>query len=63
LREEWLRDIHAIGITAGASAPDGLVQDLIAELGRRGPTELTVLSGIEENVRFRMPSELADSAA
>ena len=63
LRDEWLRGIRAIGITAGASAPDGLVQDLIAELGRRGPTELTALSGIEENVRFRMPSELADSAA
>ncbi|MSP89584.1 MAG: 4-hydroxy-3-methylbut-2-enyl diphosphate reductase [Alphaproteobacteria bacterium] len=63
LRDEWLHGIRAIGITAGASAPDGLVQDLIAELSRRGPTELTALSGIEENVRFRMPSELADSAA
>jgi 4-hydroxy-3-methylbut-2-enyl diphosphate reductase len=63
LQNAWLKGVRAIGITAGASAPDGLVQDLIAELGRRGSTELTVLSGIEENVRFRMPTELTDSAA
>ncbi|MBM3598808.1 MAG: 4-hydroxy-3-methylbut-2-enyl diphosphate reductase [Alphaproteobacteria bacterium] len=63
LQTKWLENTRAIGITAGASAPDGLVQDLIAALGERGPIDVSVLSGIEENVRFRMPAELADSAA
>jgi 4-hydroxy-3-methylbut-2-enyl diphosphate reductase len=50
---------EVVGITAGASAPEVLVQDVIAALRRVGPVEISVLSGIEENVTFRLPSELA----
>ncbi|MDB5405722.1 MAG: 4-hydroxy-3-methylbut-2-enyl diphosphate reductase [Rhodospirillales bacterium] len=60
---KWLEGVEAVGITAGASAPDELVQDLIGRLREIvGEVELTVLPGVTENVRFRMPAELADAA-
>jgi 4-hydroxy-3-methylbut-2-enyl diphosphate reductase len=43
LDETWLNGASAVGITAGASAPDELVQDLIETLRKRGPVELSVL--------------------
>ena len=55
---EWLKQSKAIGITAGASAPDVLVRDVIArlvELGANAPQEL---SGVVENVTFSLPKEL-----
>ena len=55
---EWLAQSKAIGITAGASAPDILVRDVIArlvELGAKAPQEL---SGVIENVTFSLPKEL-----
>jgi 4-hydroxy-3-methylbut-2-enyl diphosphate reductase len=58
----WLKGAESVGITAGASAPDELVQDLIARLRELGEVELVKLPGVTENVRFRMPSELADAA-
>jgi 4-hydroxy-3-methylbut-2-enyl diphosphate reductase len=60
---KWLEGVESVGITAGASAPDELVQDLIGRLREIvGEVELTVLPGVTENVRFRMPAELADAA-
>src|ERR1700751_1929640 len=58
----WLRGATAVGITAGASAPDTLVEEVIARLRELGQGELSVLAGVTENVRFRMPSQLADVA-
>ena len=58
----WLEKCQAVGITAGASAPDELVQELIETLRRHGPVELSVLPGADENVRFRMPPELSEPA-
>ena len=63
LRPEWLQGVAAVGITAGASAPEALVQEVIARLAEWRDIEVSVLDGIEENVRFRLPSELADVAA
>jgi 4-hydroxy-3-methylbut-2-enyl diphosphate reductase len=54
----WVRDAAMVGITAGASAPEKLVDDVIAALRRLGPMEVSVLPGIEENVEFRLPAEL-----
>jgi 4-hydroxy-3-methylbut-2-enyl diphosphate reductase len=62
LDPSWITGADAVGITAGASAPAELVQDLIDRLRELGEVELTVLPGVTENVRFRMPAELADSA-
>jgi 4-hydroxy-3-methylbut-2-enyl diphosphate reductase len=54
----WLRDAAVVGITAGASAPEELVDDVIAALRRLGPIEVSTLPGIEEKVEFRLPAEL-----
>lgn len=54
----WFREADVVGITAGASAPEKLVQDVVAALRSTGPIELTVLPGITENVEFRLPVEL-----
>jgi 4-hydroxy-3-methylbut-2-enyl diphosphate reductase len=58
----WLDGIGTVGITAGASAPELLVQDLIRKLGQHFTVHLATLAGIEENVHFRLPPELADRA-
>jgi 4-hydroxy-3-methylbut-2-en-1-yl diphosphate reductase len=57
----WLAGAASVGITAGASAPAELVQQLIDRLKELGNVELETLPGITENVRFRMPPELADT--
>ena len=57
----WLVGIKSVGITAGASAPAELVQQLIDRLKQLADVELSTLPGITENVRFRMPPELADA--
>jgi len=58
----WLDGVSAVGITAGASAPEDLVQDVIAALKRRGRVRVSTLPGIEEGLRFRLPVELEPPA-
>lgn len=59
LLPEWVADAQVVGITAGASAPEVLVQNVIDALGRLGPVEVTTMAGREENIEFRLPAELA----
>ena len=59
----WLEGAETVGITAGASAPEALVQELITRLGELGDVEFVDFDGIEENVTFKLPSELQDAAA
>jgi 4-hydroxy-3-methylbut-2-enyl diphosphate reductase len=61
LRPEWFTGIASVGLTAGASAPEMLVQGVID--GLRGIDEVMVstLDGVAEDVRFRFPAELADA--
>ncbi len=54
----WFVGKSTIGITAGASAPEVLVDDVIDALGALGPVEVETLSGVEESVEFRLPHEL-----
>jgi len=58
VKTEWLEGIRSIGLTAGASAPDVLVDDVITTLRRFGPIEISTLSGVEENVQFKLPPGL-----
>jgi 4-hydroxy-3-methylbut-2-enyl diphosphate reductase len=58
LNPDWLKDAKAVGITAGASAPEVLVDDVIEALRRIGPVAVSVLPGREENIEFRLPAEL-----
>lgn len=58
LNPEWLRGARTVGITAGASAPEVLVDDVIETLRRIGPVSVSVLPGVEETIEFRLPAEL-----
>jgi 4-hydroxy-3-methylbut-2-en-1-yl diphosphate reductase len=58
LKSDWIQDVHTVGITAGASAPEVVVEHVIEALRRFGPVELSTLPGREENVQFRLPAEL-----
>jgi 4-hydroxy-3-methylbut-2-en-1-yl diphosphate reductase len=58
----WLDGVSTVGLTAGASAPEDLVQEVIATLKRRGRVRVSTLPGIEEALRFRLPVELEPSA-
>jgi 4-hydroxy-3-methylbut-2-enyl diphosphate reductase len=61
LRPEWLDGISTVGLTAGASAPETLVQGVITGLRRFGEVEVSLMAGVAEDVRFRFPAELADA--
>ena len=54
----WVRDADVVGLTAGASAPETLVDGVIDALGALGPIDVATLPGIEEKVEFRLPAEL-----
>jgi 4-hydroxy-3-methylbut-2-enyl diphosphate reductase len=56
----WIESARAVGITAGASAPAELVEEVITRLRELAEVELSVLPGVTENVRFRMPTQLVD---
>ncbi|HEX3410677.1 MAG TPA: 4-hydroxy-3-methylbut-2-enyl diphosphate reductase [Stellaceae bacterium] len=62
LDPSWIESAQAVGITAGASAPAELVEEVITRLRELAQVELSVLPGVTENVRFRMPTQLADVA-
>lgn len=59
VKADWLKDARTIGITAGASAPEVLVDDVIEALRRIGPVTVSLLPGREENIEFRLPAELS----
>src|SRR5215475_9421544 len=63
LDPRWLEGVRSVGITAGASAPEALVDELIARLRQMDEIEIERLSGVTENVRFRMPNRLAEPVA
>ncbi len=58
LKPAWLEGAQTAGITAGASAPEDLVQGLVDRLCDMFEVALTDLDGIEENVTFKLPQEL-----
>ena len=63
VREEWLEDVDTVGITSGASAPEELVQRLVAFFRHRGAEEVSELVVSKEDVRFMMPREIRKASA
>jgi 4-hydroxy-3-methylbut-2-enyl diphosphate reductase len=59
----WVRGVSTVGLTAGASAPEALVEDVIGVLRGLGPLAISVLPGVEEMVEFRLPAELLGATA
>ncbi|MBC8951539.1 4-hydroxy-3-methylbut-2-enyl diphosphate reductase [Xenorhabdus sp. PB62.4] len=58
IKEEWINGANAVGVTAGASAPDILVQQVIERLKTFGAETVNELHGREENIVFEVPKEL-----
>ncbi|KAB7655413.1 4-hydroxy-3-methylbut-2-enyl diphosphate reductase [Plesiomonas shigelloides] len=56
--EAWLQSVDTVGVTAGASAPEVLVQAVIARLQDLGAVTVTETEGREENITFEVPREL-----
>ena len=63
LRPEWLQGRNRVGLSAGASAPEALVLEVIARLQALGAKRVTQLKGKEEGVTFPLPKGLANGAA
>lgn len=58
LRDEWLEGVRTVSVTAGASAPEHLVQDLIEALREKGFTSIEEVDIVDEDVRFSLPPEV-----
>ncbi len=58
ISSDWLNEKKSIGVTAGASAPEVLVKDVVEVLEKMGAKSPTEIAGQEENIRFSMPKEL-----
>lgn len=58
IKTEWLTDKNIIGLTAGASAPDILVRQVVDRLKELGADSVVELQGREENIVFEVPKEL-----
>ncbi|AKJ41340.1 4-hydroxy-3-methylbut-2-enyl diphosphate reductase [Pragia fontium] len=58
IQEEWVKGLNSVGVTAGASAPDVLVQAVIARLISLGGLPAVEMHGREESIVFEVPKEL-----
>jgi len=61
IRPDWLAGVETVGITAGASAPELLVREVVDYLKTQGADELEELTVVEENVEFQLPQELVQA--
>lgn len=58
LDPEWVRDSTRVGLTAGASAPEVLVQEVIARLKQLGALTVQTMDGVDETIQFPLPKGL-----
>lgn len=63
LKPEWLSGKHKIGVSAGASAPEVLVQEVIEKLRQLGANNVQELQGVVEHVVFQLPKNLTSAPA
>lgn len=59
---EWLINCSKLGITAGASAPEILLEQVIDRLSELAKISVSTMDGVDESVKFKLPSELEDAA-
>ena len=60
INQAWLNGASVVGVTAGASAPEVLVQEVVDYLTEQGASEIVEVSGAEENVHFPVPETLRE---
>jgi 4-hydroxy-3-methylbut-2-enyl diphosphate reductase len=63
VREEWLDSARVVGITSGASAPEGLVQRLVDFFRARGTEDVSEFEVLREDVRFMLPKSIRQQMA
>jgi 4-hydroxy-3-methylbut-2-enyl diphosphate reductase len=63
IRAEWLKGVKTVALTAGASAPEHLVQEVVEFLGGKGFGDVQELEIMPENVRFGLPPEIVETIA
>ena len=63
LEPAWLDRVTTVGVTAGASAPESLVQEVVIRLREFGAVVVDELAGVQETVHFRLPREVAEVAS
>ena len=63
VKPEWFANVQTVGITAGASAPEEMVVNVIDALRALGPVDVTTMAGREEKVEFKLPSKLMQPLA
>ncbi|MEJ2374093.1 MAG: 4-hydroxy-3-methylbut-2-enyl diphosphate reductase [Pseudolabrys sp.] len=63
VKPEWVKDAKVIGITAGASAPETLVENVIDALAALEPVDISTMAGRVEDIEFKLPASLADPGA
>jgi 4-hydroxy-3-methylbut-2-enyl diphosphate reductase len=63
LEPAWLDGVTCVGLTAGASAPEELVLNVVDALRRHGDVEVEQMDGVREDIEFRLPAELRTPAA
>ena len=61
LNREWFNDVEVVGVTAGASAPEILVKQVIDQIKLWGGSVVNEGSGLKETVSFSLPIELRTS--
>ena len=59
IADEWLDDVEAVGLSSSASAPEWIVESVLAHLKRFGPAEVEEVRVVDEDVRFPLPKEVA----
>jgi len=63
IRPEWLEGVNTVAVTAGASAPEVLVQDVVDVLQNMGYGSVDEVEVMPENVRFGLPPEIVQAIA
>ena len=63
IRPEWLDGVKTIALTAGASAPECLVEEVVKFLGTEGFANVQEVEVMPENVRFGLPPEIVEAIA
>jgi 4-hydroxy-3-methylbut-2-enyl diphosphate reductase len=63
VREEWLTGKRVVGVSSGASAPDGLVDDLLDFFRARGVQDISEFQVVREDVRFMLPKQIRQALA
>ncbi|MFI5114202.1 MAG: 4-hydroxy-3-methylbut-2-enyl diphosphate reductase, partial [Terriglobales bacterium] len=63
IRREWMTGVKTVALTAGASAPEHLVEEVVRYLATQGFRNVQELEIMPENVRFGLPPEIVETIA